>query len=234
MSGTSPRRYDSSRRQARAAESRRRVVQAAHGLFVSQGYAATTVAAVAAAAEVSVPTVYEGFGSKGELLRRAIDVALAGDDAQVAVADRPTATWVYEADTAEELLGRYAVMMGEVAERAGPIYDVLVRAADTDAELARLVETFEAQRLTAATRLAEAVRDRGGLPAGRDVDAARDVVWLCNAPELHTMLVGRRGWSNERYVDWARHALVQMVTTPPPAGRAPVPPPPPPPPPPPR
>lgn len=224
MSGTSPRRYDSSRRQARAAENRRRVVDAAHRLFVTHGFAATTVAAVAAAAEVSVPTVYDGFGSKAELLRQAIDVALAGDDAPIPVADRPIATWVYEADTADELLGRYAVMMGEVAGRAGPIYDVLVRAADTDPELARLVETFEAQRLTAATRLAEAVRDRGGLPAGSDVDTVRDVVWLCNAPELHTMLVGRRGWSTERYVAWARHALVQLVTTAPPPGAVPVPP----------
>jgi AcrR family transcriptional regulator len=206
------RRYDSSRRQARAAENRRRVVEAAHRLFVAKGFAATTVAGVAAAADVSVPTVYDGFGSKAELLRRAIDVALAGDDDDVAVADRPTATWVYEAETAEELLGRYAVMMGELAERAAPIYDVLVRAADTEPDLAELLASFEAQRLTAATQVAEGVRDRGGLPDGSDLATVRDVVWLYNAPELYTMLVAKRGWSTDRYVAWARRALVDLVT----------------------
>lgn len=213
--GKSPRRYDSSRRQARAAENRRRVVRAAHDLFVARGFAATTVAAIAEAADVSVPTVYDGFGSKAELLKQAIDVALAGDDQPVAVAERPTAMWVYEAGTAEELLSRYAVMMGELAERSGPIYDVLIRAADSEPDLAELLGRFEAQRLVAATRIAEAVRDRDGLPPGRSVDAARDVVWLCNAPEIYTMLVTKRGWSTRQYVDWARHALIQLVTVPP-------------------
>jgi hypothetical protein len=30
------------------------------------------------------------------------------------------------------------------------------------------------------------------------------------------MLVAKRGWSTERYVDWARHALVQFALAPPP------------------
>jgi AcrR family transcriptional regulator len=209
------RRYDSSRRQARAAENRRRVVRAAHHLFVERGFAATTVAAVADAADVSVPTVYDGFGSKAELLKQAIDVALAGDDEPVPVAERPTARWVDEAETAEELLGRYAVMAGELAERSGPIYDVLIRAADGEPDLAELLGSFEAQRLAAATRIARAVQDRGGLPPGRSLDAARDVIWLCIAPEIYTMLVTKRGWTTAQYVDWARHALVQMVLVPP-------------------
>ena len=209
------RRYDASRRQAHALESRRRVVAAAHALFVERGFAATTIAAIAEAADVSVPTVYAGFTSKAELLRRAIEVAFAGDDEPVAVADRPTATWVYEADTAEELVGRYAVMMGELASRAGQIYGVLVAAADAEPELADLLRTFEAQRLRSATMMAEAVDARGGLPPGRTVAEARDLVWLCNAPEVYVMLCGKRRWSTRRYVAWARNALVKLVIAPP-------------------
>jgi AcrR family transcriptional regulator len=214
----SPRRYDSSRRQARAAENRRRIVRAAHELFVSRGFSATTVAAIADAADVSVPTVYDGFGSKAELLKQAIDVAFAGDDEAIPVADRPTAAWVNEAETAEELLRRFAVMMGELGERSAPIYDVLIRAADTEPGLAELLGSFEDQRLTAATRIASAVRDRDGLPPGRSVDAARDVIWLYMAPEIYTMLVTKRRWSTDQYVEWARHALVQLVLTPPAPG----------------
>jgi hypothetical protein len=29
------------------------------------------------------------------------------------------------------------------------------------------------------------------------------------------MLVAKRGWSTERYVEWARHALVQFALAPP-------------------
>ena len=55
------------------------------------------------------------------------------------------------------------------------------------------------------------MRDRGGLPAGRSLAWARDVIWVCNAPENYTMLVTRRRWSVARYVDWARTTLVRLV-----------------------
>jgi AcrR family transcriptional regulator len=210
----SSRRYDSTRRQARAAEGRRRVVEAAHVLFVEHGYAATTIASIAEAADVSIPTVYAGFDGKADLLKRAIDFAIAGDTEPVAVRDRPTAAWVHEATTAHELLSRFAVQMGEIAERAVPVYNVLVRAADVDPELAALLADLERQRLRAATGIARGVRDRGGLPDGRDVAWARDVIWVCNAPENYTMLVLRRGWSTRRYVDWARTALTRLVLDP--------------------
>jgi AcrR family transcriptional regulator len=211
MSSTAIRRYDSTRRQARAAASRRRVVEAAHDLFVEHGYSATSIAAIAKAADVSTPTVYAGFAGKADLLKQAIDFAIAGDLEPVALRDRPTAAWVFGATSAKELLGRYAVLMGEVGERAAPIYDVLVRAADVEVELADLLAEMELQRLRAATRVAKTVRDLGGLPRGRNVTWARDVIWVCNAPENYTMFVTRRGWSTRRYVEWATTSLVRLV-----------------------
>jgi AcrR family transcriptional regulator len=207
--------YDATRRQAAAQETRRRIVEAAHELFVQRGFAATPMAAIAEEADVSTPTVYANFVSKAELLQRAIEVAFAGDDEPVSVSDRPTAQWVHAADTAKELLSRYSVMMGELASRAGPIYSVLVAAADAEPELAALKKTFESQRLRAAGQIADAVRKLGGLPKGRTVDEARDVIWLCNAPEVYSILTGGRGWSTKRYVAWARNSMIQLVVTPP-------------------
>jgi AcrR family transcriptional regulator len=207
--------YDSSGRRARAAETRRQVVEAANRLFVANGFSGTTIAAVARAAGVSAPTLYAAFSSKAELLRSAIDLALAGDDEPVAVADRPLAQWVHEADTAVELLSRYAVMMGNLAERAAPIYMVLVAAADVEPGLADLLADFEKQRLRASTRIAEGVRDRGGLPDARSLTDARDTVWVCNAPEVYVWLTTKRRWSNKRYVSWARNTLIKLVIEPP-------------------
>ena len=93
------RRYDGSRRQAQAT---RDPAAGASGppttCSSSTGYAATTIAAIAAAAGVSVPTVYAGFPTKADLLRRAIEVAMAGDDDPIPVADRPTFQWVSATD----------------------------------------------------------------------------------------------------------------------------------------
>jgi AcrR family transcriptional regulator len=211
----SSRRYDSSGRRARAASTRRQIVAAAYDLFVTRGYSSTTIADIAAVAEVSAPTVYAGFGSKAGLLKTCIDVALSGDLEPVAVADRPMAQWVYDTDDPREMLGRYATMMGVLARRAAPIFEVLARAVDTDPDLAALLADLEGQRHRAAGMLAEAVADRGGLPAGRTVQEARDTVWILNAPELYTLLCGRRGWSHRRYVAWARNGLIQLVVAPP-------------------
>lgn len=64
------RRYDSSRRQEQARENRRRILQAAHELFVNRGYGQTTIADVAARADVAVETVYAAYRNKATLLHR--------------------------------------------------------------------------------------------------------------------------------------------------------------------
>jgi AcrR family transcriptional regulator len=218
MRGTQPnssRRYNSDGRRARAAELRRQIVAVAHELFVAGGFASTTVADIARAAHTSSPTVFSAFGSKAGLLKACIDVALAGDDEPVSVADRPLAQWVHETSDPRELLRRYATMMGALARRAAPIYDVMVRAADAEPELAALLADFERQRLRASTMVAEGVAGRGGLPAGRTVEEARDTIWLLNAPELYVTLTRKRRWSTSRYVRWAADSLVKLVVEPP-------------------
>ena len=179
------RRYDASRRQAQAARTQVEILRVAHDLFVANGYAATTLAAIAASADVSVPTLYAGFETKSQLLRRVIETAFAGDTENIPVADRPTAKWVHDALDARELLSRYAVMCGELAFRAGAVYGVLVAAADAEPDLAELVATFEQQRLVAARSICAAVRSRGGLARGVTPAHARDVIWIANSPELY-------------------------------------------------
>src|SRR4029077_15244625 len=72
------RRYDSTGRRERARQARDQVVGVAEELFLSRRYAAHTVAAIAAQAQVSVETIYKGFGGKPGLVRAIIEKGLAG------------------------------------------------------------------------------------------------------------------------------------------------------------
>ena len=71
MTPTVKRRYDSTRRDEQARETRERIIRAALDLFVAHGYGCTTIADVARVAGVSPETVYATLGNKANLLRQA-------------------------------------------------------------------------------------------------------------------------------------------------------------------
>src|SRR2546430_7104160 len=83
------RRCESRRRRERAAATRRQILEAAQRLFERQGYATTTMAAIAAEAGVALKTVYVSFETKSGLLRSLWHLLLRGDEADVPVVDRP-------------------------------------------------------------------------------------------------------------------------------------------------
>ena len=88
MSESVKRRYDSPRRREQAAETRRQILAASQRLFERDGYAATSVAAIAAEAGVALKTVYVAFGTKSGVLRALWNVLLRGDDENAPIAER--------------------------------------------------------------------------------------------------------------------------------------------------
>src|ERR1700750_1790065 len=81
--------YEGAARQARTRRPRAAVVEAARRLFVERGYAATTIEAISDRSDTPQATVYRLFSSKLGILKAVLDVSIAGDDAAVAMADRP-------------------------------------------------------------------------------------------------------------------------------------------------
>ena len=63
----------SDRRERKAARTRTEILEAARRLFADKGFAATTVADVAAEADVAVQTIYAHVGSKGDLVLALVD-----------------------------------------------------------------------------------------------------------------------------------------------------------------
>ena len=78
--------YHSPRREEQAAATRRGILEAARVLFERDGYAATTMEAIAAEAGVALKTAYLPFATKSGLLRALWDLQLKGDDAEAPVA----------------------------------------------------------------------------------------------------------------------------------------------------
>src|SRR5215217_5132802 len=98
------RRYDSARRRQQAAATRREILDAAQRLFEGQGYAATTMAAIASEADVALKTVYVAFETKAGVLRALWHLLLRGDQDDVPVANRGWYREVLEEPDPERLL----------------------------------------------------------------------------------------------------------------------------------
>jgi AcrR family transcriptional regulator len=110
----------------------RRIVDAAGTLFVEQGFGATSIDQIAAAADVSPQTVYATYGSKAAVLSRAIDVAIVGDYGAVALADRMPVLADMSGGLHRINFAGAAHFVRALHERVAPLMRVMEQAAATD------------------------------------------------------------------------------------------------------
>ena len=194
--------YDSPRRQAQARETWCRILTAATDLFVERGYAATSMAAIAAAAEVAPQTVHATFGTKAALLGAAVDVAMAGDDEPVAIVDRPETQAVLAARSASEAAAGFGRNVTALLARAGRLIHAADAAPDPDGELDALRRAGHRARLADMRRVAAAFADAGFLRDGIDAALAADILWTLASPDAFAAFTGTLGWSTARYERW--------------------------------
>jgi AcrR family transcriptional regulator len=194
-----PRRYDSPRRRAQAEATRREILDAAERLFVRDGYAATTMAAIAKEAGVALKTVYVAFETKSGVLRALWNLRLRGDQADVPITERAWYREVLAERDAERALRLGAHEARLVKERAGGLFAVLRSAADSDPDSAALWERINAEFHTNQRVVIEAL---GPLRPGLDVDRAADIMWTLNHPDVWELLVRRRGWTPDEWEEW--------------------------------
>jgi AcrR family transcriptional regulator len=207
--------YRSAVREAAARRTRQAIVAAAAELFAAHGYAGTSLAAIAAAADVARPTVFAAFGSKAALLREVLDQALAGDDEPVPVASRPWFAPVWQARTPAAVLDAYATVCALIGERAAAVFETVRRAADDAPEVAELWVTLQQNRRAGARMVLDHTRRLGDLRPGPDVERAVDVLWFWNDPAHHAALVSGRGWSPGEYRDWLSARMREALLEPP-------------------
>jgi AcrR family transcriptional regulator len=196
------RRYDSPRRRAQAAETRREIVEAAERLFEQHGYAATTIAAIAAEANVALKTVYVSFETKSGVLRALWNLRLRGDEGDAPVSERPWYQEVLEERDPERQLRLSARYSREVKVRVGSLFEVIRGAAVVDPDIAGLWERIQREFLANQRAIVESLAAKNALRAGLSIGRAADILWTLNHPNLWQLLVHERGWTPTEHEQW--------------------------------
>jgi AcrR family transcriptional regulator len=203
------RRYDARGRREQAGRSRDNAIEAAERRFLRDGYASTTIAAIADDAGVSVDTIYKSFGGKAGLIRAIRARALLGEGT-VAAEQRSDALHTRQRDPRKIIQG-WGVLTTEVVPRAAPILLLVRDAAATDPELRRLLEELDADRLRRMTENARRLHEGGHLRKGLTVARAAEVLWTYSSPELYELLVLRRAMPIQDYGRFVADAISAAV-----------------------
>src|SRR4051812_6542158 len=204
------RRYDGSGRQEEARLRRRRVIDAAHRLFLDQGYTATSIEQIAAEAQVSAQTVYASFTSKAGVLGRVIDVAIGGDDQELMVRDRPGFREITDAKTPGELLAAAVHHARETHERSAPIIRLLESVAGTEPALAALARDLRRQAYEETSHLLSMVPP-AWLRDDLDADTRTAVAYLLSFQGTWTALVEELGWTPDGYETFLASTLARLL-----------------------
>lgn len=198
-------------RKEQAAATRARIIDAAHELFASDGYNATTMAAIAERAGVAVQTVYFVFHRKSELLSATMEAIAAGTSTPAPVPDR---SWFQEALTTENAQRSLALTVEhgvDIYSRSAPLAHAIREAALVDDEVDVMWSRVNVDRKAAMRRLMEHLDDLGLLREGLGVDHATDVMHAMDSHETYLELVQRSEWDLTEYKAWLYESLCRLL-----------------------
>jgi TetR/AcrR family transcriptional regulator, regulator of autoinduction and epiphytic fitness len=203
--------YDNSRRQAQVRATRLRIIEAAKALFIAHGYPATTLEAIADAADTSLPTLYRLFSSKPALLKAVLDVSFGGDDQPVAFGDRPDVQAARGEPDPHALITAFARIGRDFMERSSAIMRVLATAAQVDPDAAQLMDQIRHQRHTGQSRITAALSACGALDPDLELSEAADITYAVMSPDVHHILTVERGWTAGQYEQWLLRSLGALL-----------------------
>jgi AcrR family transcriptional regulator len=194
--------YNSPRRREQAAATRSAILDAAQRLFERQGYAATTIAAIASEAEVATKTVYLAFETKSGVLRALWNRQLRGDEADVPVSERDWYRETVEEPDPQRQLRMNARNARNAKDRIAGLLGVIRSAAQLDDDIAALWSRIETEFHANQRMIVESLAAKKALRRGLDADRATDILWTLNHPDVWQLLVRERGWTPDEWERW--------------------------------
>jgi AcrR family transcriptional regulator len=208
----SKRPYHAPQRAAAAARTREAIVTAAKDAFERLGWSAATMRGIADQAGVSVKTVEALYRTKAELLKQAVDYAIAGDLRPVPILGREPVAAIQAAPDAPAMLDLHAHHHARgIGERAAPILWVIEQAAPTHQDIARVWAQNCDNRRTGARWAAATLLTKPGVPPHIGQRYAEEVFWIAIDPGTYRSLTLGRGLSPARYETWIRNFYDKML-----------------------
>jgi AcrR family transcriptional regulator len=175
------------------------MLEAARSLFIEQGYAATTMAEVAAAAGVAVQTLYYSFRTKGQLLIALVQYLASGD---IEAAPMSEPAWMRDALAAgsgvhvlELMIEHGTDIYHNVAEIASAVDEAL-----GDPHVGQFWEGIARQRRAGMAALMGRVAALGELAL--PLERATDIAFVLASHETYRGLVISARWSERDYRSW--------------------------------
>lgn len=203
--------YHAPQRAAAAVRTREAVVAAAKDLFEHLGWSGATMRAVADQAGVSVKTVEALYRTKAELLKTAVDYAIAGDLRPVPILGRESVAAMQAAPDAPTMLGLHAHHVRSISGRAAPIFRVVEQAAPTHPDIARLWAQMSDNRRAGAQWAAATLLAKPDVPPRTSQGYAEDVFWIGIDPGTYRSLTLGRGLSPDDFEAWITNFYTKML-----------------------
>jgi AcrR family transcriptional regulator len=193
-------------RKERAVATRRRIVDSAHRLFVGQGYAETTMPAVADDAGVAVQTIYFTFRTKGDLLHAVYEKVVLGPDG-IPPHRRPWWPTIDDGYSMEHSVRRFIEGTIELLARAAPLVWTVL-----GDETARAgYDHHEQLRRYGYTELMTVLTTKHPLRSGITQQRARDVLLVLTGPQLYVQYIRDLHWTDDELADWLTAAVLEQV-----------------------
>jgi AcrR family transcriptional regulator len=206
------RQYTSHRREEQAAETRARILKAAHDLFADQGFGRTTITEIAKEAGVAVETVYAAFGNKATLLRKAWYLMFRGSEADVPLYDRPEMQAILAEPDLTARIRKYAEFCTARHRRIAPLYQALIGAVGAEPDAAELVAWLRDRHIDVATKYARAAAKTGQLAVSEK--RCRDLVFAMLDGAVWRRLVVDLDWSDADYAEWLAELWISQLVKP--------------------
>jgi AcrR family transcriptional regulator len=203
------REYRSPKRAELAQATRQAIVEAAIERFSAGGWAGTTIAAIADAADVSPKTIEAAFATKAAVLGAALEQAGGGSAAEQRAARREITRSVEAVPGARRMLDLHAAAVAGQNERIAVLAWVAEAGAAADARVARQWGRMRGDQRFAARWAAKTLLGKDDHRADLTEDAAEQVflfaddwnTWRTLTLKLSLSPSEARGWIRAYYGD---------------------------------
>ena len=204
------RRYHAPGRAAAAERTRLAIVTAAKRRFEGDGWAGTTVRAIAEDAGCSVKTVEATFGTKAVLLEAAVELAIRGDLRPEPMPLRRPIADMEAAPDARTMLDLHAAHLRLVNERSARLTWAVEHAARSDSAVAELWSRMNANRRFGVRWAARTLLRK---PGARRIprEEAERIFWVALDWGTYRLLTEQAGLDADGYQAWVAGYYRRML-----------------------